>query len=190
MNNLTQNIFRCIVEHRSASGQLLRRSSFFPNSIIKNWIFLLSLQFSETQLTLVDTSGYNRNTPYQYANMSLKAAAGIDSFGIVVGGSNQAVSINDTKLINQYLHGTDTNKLLYSTNDFPLLNTISSTLCKTSIQRTFTNSSPASITIEEIGIYISTQLSYKFCIERTLYNSVLAVDEALSVTYVLEKEIL
>lgn len=190
MNNLTQNIFRCIVEHRSASGQLLKRSSFIPNSVVQAYIGLLSVQLCGNYIYVRDINNSNNNVSPAASNLNINAVINDDTYGIVVGSGTNSVTINDYKLQSKILQGIGENLLQYSAMEFPSLYVVNSTKAFTSFRRLFTNLSGSSITINELGVYTKSFNNKIYCIERTLYNSVLADEEALSVTYVLEKEIL
>lgn len=189
MDNLTRSPFRCIIEHRSASGQLLKRSSFIPNSVVQAYIGILSVQFRGSTILLKGVSGSNYNCNSHASNLNILSPQNDDSYGIVVGSGTDAVTINDYKLQSQIMQGIGANLLQHSVVDTPILFDVTSTKAQSAFRRFFTNLSGSSITINEIGIYCNAYGSIKYCIERTLYNAVLANEEALSVTYLLEKEI-
>lgn len=189
MNSLTRSPFRCIIEHRSSSGILLKRSSFIPNSVVQAYIALLTVQFSSSSLSIRDINN-NNNTVYPSSdNLYIGAAINVDTFGIVVGSGTDSVTINDYKLQSKILQGVGAGLLQYSAMEFPSRYSVDSTKAFTSFRRLFTNLSGSSITINELGVYTRSYANKTYCIERTLYNSVLADEEALSVTYLLEKEI-
>lgn len=189
MNSIAKSQFRCIIEHYNQKGIMIRRSSFIPNSVVQAYIGILTVQFTNSTLSLKDTSGATNNCNPASANLNIMAAINDDTYGIVVGSGTNSVTINDYKLQSKILQGIGADLLQYSAMETPSLYVVNSSKAFTSFRRLFTNLSGSSMTVNELGIYCNAYNSKKYCLERTLYNSVLAVDEALSVTYVLEKEI-
>jgi hypothetical protein len=190
MNNLIRSPFRCIIEHYNQKGVIIKRSSFIPNSVVQAYIGILTVQFYNSGLSLKDTSGATNSCNPTQGNLNIMAAVNDDTYGIVVGSGTNSVTINDYKLQSKILQGIGADLLQYSTMEIPSLYVVNSSKAFTSFRRLFTNLSGSSITVNELGIYCNAYNNKKYCLERTLYNSVLADEEALSVTYVLEKEIL
>jgi len=148
--------------------------------------------------TLVDVTGTSRAYPYSTSGiynsgMAINCGSGSSEYGLVVG-SGSAPNTTDTYALQSLIpHGTDSGQLSYGSHTFESL-LVSNNTAYFRIIRTFTNSSGASITVNEIGLYAKAQDSgYNpriFCIARDVIpggvtvgnNQTLTVRYKLSIT--------
>lgn len=97
----------------------------------------------------------------------INAVSGTNLYGIVVGTSTQAESINDNKLISIIQQGVGAGQMQYGgcTQQDPYDNSGTVSMI---IQRLVTNQSGGTITINEIGVYVRLYNSsyYYYCIIR------------------------
>lgn len=161
-------------ENRDSNGKLISRSrKKKAKSFTKHLINKMYCEFANTtmasQTNVTDGSGtFNGSQPL------LNAASGDDSFGPVVGSGSTAVSISNTKLVTKIAQAT----LAHGATTFTAATTVGNSQ-KFTIQRTFTNNSGGTVTVNEVGLYISDVLG-KWLIERTL--STRAIDNATTAT--------
>ena len=119
----------------------------------------------------------------------LNAGAGETRFGPVIGTGTKPPNNHDSRLDAQILHGTGTNQIIYKETSLGPPAEVAGTLTIT-IHRTYTNQSPATITISECGIYSAnhhqTYTEYH-CIVRDLVSP--ATDVPVGHTVLLEYRI-
>lgn len=115
------------------------------------------------------------NTPY----------AG-DSFGLVIGTGNTAVTPTDDKLVTKIAHGEGAGQLLYSGTEVYGL-TFANPNGSFNIRRYFTNVAGGNITMQECGLYspgVTGTSAYIYCICRDVFGAVsVANGQILSVVY-------
>lgn len=151
------------IEVRDAKGKLIERKKGNSDSFVENFIQMLyGLMYgaaSNTQGSVTDTSGYPQSYPNltstSQALMRVRASAGQHNIGIQVGSGTTPVSKTDYALESKIGHGTGTGQLSYGecSIDAPYEE---DGVLKLRIYRNFSNSSGGSITVNEIGIYVST----------------------------------
>ena len=116
--------------------------------------------------------------------LRVDAASGTSGYGIQVGTGTNAVTVSDTKLQTQIAHGVGSGQLFYGAMSFvaPLTDATTSYF---SMNRTFTNSSGSTITIQEIGLAMLQ--TYNFLIIRDIPSAPIALDntDILSLKYTL-----
>jgi len=105
--------------------------------------------------------------------------------GIVAGTGSTAVTISDYALDTLITHGVGAGQLEYAASSFGS-NTVAGSTSSFTASRVLTNSSGASITVNEIGIYMEfvdlTTQRY-FCIARDLGGGAVAHGETITIEY-------
>lgn len=173
-------------EIRDKHGQLISYEKKECNSYVRSFIELIHTSMSQAAVASgsIDTGGTTRTMiDGAYTLMMANAPLGNTSYGIVVGTGSNAVAITDTALQTKIAHGNGAGQLAYGTMTFTNPSTSGSTRSFT-LQRTFTNNSAGSITINEVGLYTSNQ-SYYYCSERTLSTKTINSGSTGTATYTL-----
>jgi len=181
--------WRCLLRKYDRNHKIISFSSFVPNSIVQGWIGLLTVQFTESTISIKDVAGNSRNIVPSGGNFRTSALINSADYGIVCGTGTDAVSINDYKLKSLIQPGTGTGQLQYSSVDYPSKYLVDTATALTDIRRFFTNASGDTIKVREIGIICYGYNTYRILIERTLINETLDDEESLEVTYRLSKTI-
>ncbi len=135
-------------------------------SLLYNFMGILYVQMAQTTLTLTKTDGNTQSVGAVATNFYIRANPGDITNGIVVGSSSQAVNYLDHDLIVQIVHGSSAGQLNYEVQGPPSPPLFDGTYNFDEITRAFTNNSPGSVTINEIGLYCRAATSYYFCIIR------------------------
>lgn len=136
-------------------------------------------KFSPTTVTNVAGSSVTI-----FGNMSLRtdASTATSTYGIHVGTSTAAESINDTSLTTQIAHGTSAGQLQYGAVSYAAPSTTATTTTFR-VTRVFTNGSGGTITVQEIGL-VSQNGSNSFLLIRDLTGAVAVTNGAqLTVNY-------
>ena len=126
------------------------------------------------------------NTLHSYGAGSgiVDAPSGNNNYGIVVGTGTNAVTISNYALQTKIATGTGAGELSYGACTVDSDVTIDGSTAYFQIYRTFTNSSGAGITIQEIGIIkLITGTSYYFLLERSLSENTIADAASATLTY-------
>lgn len=169
-------------EIRDKNGQLKDYSKQKANSIVRSFIDILYATFIETGFVSggVDTTD---NTRSLVSNSVMNVAALLNNatYGLVVGTGSTAVAVTQTKLVTKIANGTGSGQLTHGAVALTTPATAGSTRSFT-IQRTFTNNSSGSITINEVGIYVQV-VSWYFMIDRTLSTKTIGVGTSGTLTY-------
>ncbi len=194
-------------EIRDVDGKLVRKETFPCNSWTARLAELLYSFINLWMDTYTSATGYVASTPLLFstvagysANLNIntsssahrygvKAPAGVDYAGIVVGSDSTAVSLTNIKLLNQitqaYLdHGAVSTSYSSTATSFTI-----------QISRTFTNSAATSITIREIGIYMAIVNASGYqdavCLARDVppTSIVLQLNQTLTITYTISYSI-
>lgn len=164
-------------EIRSADGTLIRKIPFRRcHSLLKQFIQLLAVQFSQTAQTIKDTGGANRSTP-AHATSFLATATNQPTYGIVIGTGETAVTMTDYKIETQL-----TTNIGQGTVTFAVENP-NSTTWRCAISRGLTNNTGAVVNIKEVALYTLYQAAYIFCLDRTLYSVTVQAGETVTLTY-------
>jgi len=103
----------------------------------------------------------------------IRAPSGDDNFGILVGSGTTPVSITDTNLASKIPNGTSSGRLVYGATSI-----VASDVDYIQWQRSFTNNSGASVTVNEIGLAVKvvrieggSQVTYYVLIARDVITS-------------------
>ena len=126
------------------------------HSFVANFLRMMYSQMAQATLTSVTdvldaVYTLTHNATNSEVNLTVNVAALDDAFGIQTGTGTTAEGVNNTKLATKIAHGTGAGQLSYGaiTVNVPAVTGSNTDMV---ITRSFTNSSGASITINEIGL--------------------------------------
>ena len=132
------------IEVIDKNGKILEKRRWKSKSWTLNMITFLRVHFGDVEDSVVDINGDPRSIAYNNPE-SVKAGAGNDSYGIVVGSGTPGT----WRLGSKIPHGTTTNRLQYEAV------TVSSIYDhQFDIARNFMNVSGGDITVSECGLYV------------------------------------
>lgn len=171
------------VEEKDKNGQLKYFSRRKANSLVLNFIDLLSIQMSQVAQNLTDFGGTSRAVAAASVVFRATAGAGTITNGIRVGTGTNAVAVTDTTLQTAITHGTGAGQLSHGANSVGAPVT-SGTSRQFTISRTFTNNTASAITVNEIGLVgDGAGSAYNFLIDRTLNSFTINAAASKTVTY-------
>jgi len=155
----------------------------FPaQSFVLNFINILYVQISSVSLANVtDTGGTLRTINAASTALNCNRVANASDYGIVVGTGTNAVALTDTKLQTLITTGVGAGQLSYGATSFTMPVT-SGNDRYFEVIRSFSNSSGADITVNEIGIYCNNT-AFNFCFERSLNTFTITNGGSKTVTY-------
>ena len=173
-------------------GCILRDSGFaVSRSLVKQFFQFLECAFKDADLAdvkAVDGQLYTIVRPSGSTSVFFKLAAaeGEDDVGIVVGGSDQAVSPDDYKLYSHISHGTGAGQLVYRDCSVEATS-ITNTTIYIDIIRSFKNDSGDDVVVKEVGIYAKAYESggsvKSFLLARDVYLETIPPGAIWTVTY-------
>jgi len=170
------------LELRDKDGKLLKKWVQEGRSWVKWFLYILYAQLAQTSITVTKTDGTSATYNISSSFFGCAGGYGNDGNGIVVGTSDLPWTIEQAKLDNKISHGVGTGQLLYgatSVDDVaPMTNGY-----RFFISRVFNNASGASITVKEVGLYVSPWNM----LARDVLTSPVGVDnlQSLTVRYVI-----
>jgi hypothetical protein len=135
-------------------GNMIASNEFSMHSFVANYNRVQEAYAVRSNVNMTSTSGAgmtlqgNAVTP---VGPQINAAAGIATYGIVIGAGGTAVTINDYQLVSAIAHGTNPGQLYFSPVAFDLL-TWSATEAYFLCRRHFNNYSTGSVTVTESGL--------------------------------------
>jgi hypothetical protein len=132
--------------------------------------------------TIRDTSNNLRNVAQNATIFSTAAGAGASAYGIVVGTGSAAPTINDYKLGTQIAHGTNPTQIQYGAMAYGLP-VSDGTLSTFRLTRPFSNASGGSITVNEIGIYVTDGTYYYMTVRDVIVPIGVPNRQVLTVNY-------
>lgn len=137
-------------------------------------------------VSMIDITNTSRSiTWYNTTRCQVNGGAGVTNYGTVVGTGTNAVTMTDYELQTLIAHGTGAGQLQYGAVTFGSPTTDGKSRYF-EFERTFTNGSGDSITVNEIGLHIyPTSVSYYFLFLRDVLPSgvVVADTQVLTVKY-------
>ena len=176
MGKYTPKLPKAVIEFevRDENGKLIQKGKFPAKSWVGNILGLLSCLVSGMTCTtsvggyggasrtdLVDISGTARGLFMGcYASGSYlggNAGAGVDTYGILIGGSDTPVALSQYGLGAKIAHGTGSGQMQYGASTIDTMVKNSSWYFRAI--RTFTNGSGATITVREIGLFLQLPIS-------------------------------
>jgi hypothetical protein len=172
MGKYTPKLPKAVIEYevRDKNGKLIEKGKFPAKSWVGNIVGLLSCMISTwstasstyygtppSRSDLLDTGGNARGVGLTAATPNTPtlggcAPVGDTTAGIVVGSSDTPVSIGQYSLQSLINHGTGSGQLSYGATTVEPL--VKDTIWYFRVVRTFSNSSGATITVREIGLYV------------------------------------
>jgi hypothetical protein len=171
MGKYTPKLPKAVIEYevRDKNGKLIEKGKFPAKSWVGNIVGLLSSIISawssvpnancatgQLRTDLTDTGGTARGVMIGAGGASQAvggcASSGDTSAGIVLGSSDTPVSLSQYSLGALISHGTGSGQLSYGATNVETLSKDTTWFFR--IVRTFTNSSGASVTVREIGLYV------------------------------------
>ncbi len=170
-----------IILKNAETGEVLQHIQ--AESFVINFINKLYTENGLTLANCTDTGGVLRTMATSANFIRANGTAGDTSIGIVIGSGSTAVALTDTQLETLIASGITAGTLAYSGTTFmsPVLDG-SDYLFE--VTRLFSNSSGASVTVNEIGIYfVDGGGVFKFMMDRTLVSQPVTNGTTLAVTY-------
>ena len=159
-------------------GDVLTCSPWEPaNSLIKQFIQLLTLLMSQITRSITDTTGTARNVMVDGSDLKCNAGAANTLYGILIGTGTTAVTMADNKLETQV-----TTNIAHAAQTFAVESPDISTW-RVSTARGFTNNTGSIVNVKEVAIYTAHVAGYYFCIDRTLYPVDIPIGATLTPTY-------
>jgi hypothetical protein len=189
MTNIKVYVQAVIKDKNGKITQVTRKR--LCHSYVHPFIYVLGGLMNVGTVTIVDTGGTSRavvclGSTTIVSFLYAVAGAGDIAKGIVVGTDNTPVAITDTKLGTIILNGTTSTKLSYGASSVggP---TIAGSTANFILARTFTNSSGANITVNEVALYAQCQIAagtYVYiCLDRTLLTFTINNGSSGTLTY-------
>ena len=144
------------------------------DSFVRNTLDLLYAPLRGGVWSVKNTDGVSKDV--RVWGSEVMADEGQDTYGILVGSSNQAFSVDDYNLISKIPHGTGAGQLNYG--DIPSVDVYTDYL---EFARVFDNYSGGDVTVYEIGVAVRTTQLYDGTNET---NYVLLARDVISATTV------
>lgn len=173
-------------------GHITRMTSYPLQSFVKNWISIIATGMDWLSVAYTSTTGAAQSTDYFNHSDALRtdATTGISNYGIVVGTGSVATSITDYKLGGQTQSGTGSGMLNYQAVTFDAPSTGSyGNISAYRVRRQFTNTSSASVSFTEAGIYINGggDTTSRMCVARDVFSPYTVVNGAgIEVRYLIQ----
>jgi hypothetical protein len=129
-------------------GKLLERRRFKSKTWVRNFIAILNRQMGGD--ANIQEVGGNQGG---WTSLFVAAGQNEDRYGIQVGTGSNPWAYDQYKLQSQIYHGTDVGKMMYGACSVSSLVSITNGL-KYVVSRVFTNGTPDTITVREIGFIV------------------------------------
>jgi hypothetical protein len=150
--------FEIELELKDKDGKVLEKRRFPMHTYVYPGIVLLNAHFAYRDMSITKIDGGSATTflnNYNAGfNLAVNAGYGDATKGIVIGTSDTAYSPTQNKLQSIINHGSGVGQMLYGIVNIDAIVQITNGY-RFVFSRVFTNSSGASITVKEIGIYLS-----------------------------------
>jgi hypothetical protein len=153
------------IDRFDKDGKLIDSETVQSRSYVLAWMTLLFVELSyvTSPVTILDTGGTARS-PAAGAQALINAGSGVVTYGIVVGTGTNVVTPSDNKLQTPITNGAGAGQLVHSGMIIGAP-TSTATTVKITAARTLTNNSGSTITVTEVGIYVSWSSVY-YCVVR------------------------
>ena len=189
------------IEVRDREGKLIEEKKFKSKTWVSNFIKMLRTMMYpyatagrfDSEITLMDVNGVSKtfkggeasSTSNIYMAIGVRAPAGDDEGGILIGSSDTPYDKDDYSLASKIEHGTGTGQMTYGdTTVEDVSETASGAYFR--IIRAFTNNSGDAITVKEVGLavcnYYEGGSHNKFLICRDVLSSPISVPDGASLT--------
>jgi hypothetical protein len=175
---------------RDKNGKITHRKTIEAHSYVLAMIDGLYVCMAQATQYMNNTAGSSKGVVAgNYQQFPANAGSGDNTFGIVVGTGTAAVTISDYHLQTIIANGTGSGQLQYGSVSFASPSTTGTTRQFT-ISRTFTNGSGASITVNEVALYVKFEVSGPtvdyFCVERSLLTFTITSGSSETVIYTIK----
>jgi len=146
---------------KDKNGKVIKRTRWIKSkSFVIAFLKHIQSALGEIDVTAVDTGGVSgeisRPATGSYAFMAGTAGAGVDAVGLVVGTGTATPTNTDYALQTKISHGVGAGQLEYGAVSVGSAGVVGANVDLT-VSRVFTNSSGATITVNEIGLYVRTR---------------------------------
>lgn len=175
-------------------GKRVSKRRFRSRSYVEAWLSIIKAQMDPgTNVASVTDTGGTDRTLIDYA-INLSIAAVGNTRGVVVGTGSTAVVVTDYSLETIIADGISTGQLSHGTQSVSSM-TVSDPNASFTVQRDFTNSSGASITVNECGIYgdcresLGTTKQFLFIRDIVSGGQAVPDGQTLRVTYTIQTAI-
>lgn len=138
-------------------GKLRYKRKRRSKSFVEAFLSIIKAQMDQDVSVddVTNVAGTDRNVERGASNLDTRAAITVDTNGIVVGTGSTAVAVTDYALVTKIDDGSGSGQLLYQAVVISTSMTISDPDISFTIRRDFLNSSGDSITVNEVGIYLT-----------------------------------
>ena len=157
-------------KHGNQVGKPLEHTA---NSMVKGFLQLFYSHITRNPTTMKDVNGADRaiNNAFYYADVNTAglylAPVADHNYGVLVGTSDQATSMNDYRLQSKIAHGSSAGSLYYNATqvgsvivDYQNTPATGKITSEFSITRNFINLTQSGITIKEVGMFIRIPYTY------------------------------
>jgi len=141
------------LELRDKDGRLIQKRKFASKTYVKQGLMCTQMMMSGRTPTLTDVNGTSYSLSLSQAGIyAANAGYGDLSRGIVIGTSDTPYAYDQYKLQSVINHGSSGGQMLYGVQSIDTPQSITGGY-RLVLSRVFTNSSGASITVKEVGLY-------------------------------------
>lgn len=175
------------IEIRNPDGKIVKVKKGKCNSFVLQFLQLLQVHCFVDTVSMKDTGNTSRAITGGAYDFQCNTGAGSASAGIVVGIGTNAVANTDYALQTLIAHGVGSGQLSYGAMSETAAQVVSSNV-DYSLARTFQNLSGATITINEIALYMVGYIggsNYSFCMLHDLATQAVNNLQTATVTYTL-----
>jgi len=177
------------LELKDKDGKLLEKRRFPSHTYVVPFFICLDAHLASRDMSLTKIDGTTGATSIgwysAYTEFVVAAGYGSTSNGIVIGTSDTPYSPTQYKLQNIISHGSGAGQMLYGIQNIDQPQQVTGGY-RVVLSRVFTNVSGASITVKEIGVYMSAYNVGSFMMARDVIPSVtVANGQSLTVRYII-----
>jgi hypothetical protein len=140
------------LELRDKDGRLIQKRKFASKTYVKQGLMFTQLMMSGRSLNLTTVDGASYSVTIDARNYDASGSYGSLTKGIVIGTSDTPYAYDQYKLQNVINHGSSGGQMLYGVQSIDTPQSITNGY-RLVLSRVFTNSSGASITVKEVGLY-------------------------------------
>lgn len=169
---------------KDSQGKVVAYLKGEAKSWLKQWNQLVFGGMSGSAQSVMDTGGTLRTQSVTYDLLGVASLAGDDTRGVVVGGGTTPVGIENYRLDTQIAHGVGAGQLDHQATTIIYPPTVSGSECYFECKRIFINSSGATVTVREIGIYGAITSAYEACLARDVLPGAVNVPDGGSITVI------
>jgi len=164
--------------------RVIKSKSFVQQFLLMLWIQMNQVWENIANINVTDTGNTNRAIHESNLMFAADAASTDTNYGIIVGTGTNAVTITDYKVQTPIAHGSGAGQLQYGAMAFGGPASDAST-SQFTLTRDFANASGASITVNELGLYLKGfkyNTTYYFMTIRDVISGGIAVPNGQTLT--------